>query len=320
EKEALELQIEEINLQIRNSQLKIQATEENIQTMKGHLAELIRTLYRSDQQHVMLALLVTNDSLSDYLSKIQNLQNIQSNVLEGLDDLGALKIALISEQEELDQHKEEISELNTELETKKLALEGQKAVKFSLIDETKGQESKYQQLLQELRGEQERINSDIVSLEKVAREKLNRQLKQGEKDLGSGPIIWPVPGREITAYFHDPDYPYRNIFEHPALDIRSPQGSSVHAAQSGYVARAKDGGTGYSYIMLIHDNGLSTVYGHVSAIHVTEGSFVTQGQVIGLSGGKPGTPGAGRLTTGPHIHFEVRLNGIPVNPLNYLPQ
>ncbi len=133
-------------------------------------------------------------------------------------------------------------------------------------------------------------------------------------------VLWPVsPARGITAFFGDSGYKSRFGVAHRAVDIRLPQGSRVMAAAPGLVYKAKNNGYGYSYITIAHPGGLATVYGHISGILVKEGDVVRAGDLIGLSGGIPGTKGAGYMTTGAHLHFEVADHGENKDPLDFLP-
>jgi murein DD-endopeptidase MepM/ murein hydrolase activator NlpD len=140
-----------------------------------------------------------------------------------------------------------------------------------------------------------------------------------DKAGGSSVMSWPVDPtyRGISTTFHDPTYPFRHLFEHSGIDIPQQQGSDVTAAAPGYVAWTRTGSMYGNYIMVIHSNGLATLYAHLSKVLVKQDDFVGRGDVIARSGGQPGAPGAG-LSTGPHLHFEVRKDGIPVDPMGYL--
>jgi murein DD-endopeptidase MepM/ murein hydrolase activator NlpD len=253
------------------------------------------------------------------MNQVKYLEDMNTSIKDSMENLKELKRLLDRNKVELEKKNQDLAKLKEELQTKKDALEAEKESKLNIIAQLSSSENEYQRLLEQSRKEQQSAAYEIAEMEKKARDKL-ASLKNSKIELNDNGLIWPVVKNTVTAYFHDPEYPFKAIFEHPAIDIRAAQGSTLRAAASGYVARVKDGGaTGYSYIMLIHANGLSTVYGHVSKFSVKEDDYVAQGQIIGKTGGLPGTPGAGRLTTGPHLHFEVRLNGIPVDPLNYLP-
>ena len=315
--QSAEIEIDKVSLEISKTNISIKNKTEEIAKEKEKIEKVIQLLYKEGNTD-MLQILLLNNSLSDFLTQIKYLENVNQAVKDSLDNLIILKEKLEEDQVDLAKKNEEAIKLKDTLKEKKLALIAEQEGKETLLVQVNSSESEYQRLLRQSKAEQQEAAAEIASMEKLIRAKL--AALQGKKlEFNENGLIWPVPKNTITAYFHDPDYPYRHIFEHPAIDIRAGQATPLKAAASGYVARAKDAGMGYSYIMIVHGDGLSTVYGHVSKIYVHDDDYVVQGQTIGLSGGMPGTPGAGRLTTGPHLHFEVRKDGIPVNPLNYLP-
>lgn len=319
--EGTRLEMEQTELELRSLELEIANKDQQIDQAQGRLSKLIKTIDQQGSKNP-LEIILMNDSFSDFLNDIEYLNNISSAVRDELEDLKDLKTSLEEQRQILNHKREQLTELQQVLADKKDNLDQEKQTKNFILEQTQLSESQYQALLADAKKEQEQASAEISKLEKTVRQKLAQleasrpKSSQGES---SNVLIWPVPKNRINAYFHDPDYPFRNVFEHPAIDIRAGQGTPIMAAADGYIAAAKNAGMGYSYIMIVHDNGLATVYGHVSKIVVKEEDYVTAGQLIGYSGGTPGTPGAGKMTTGPHLHFEVRLNGIPVDPLPYLP-
>jgi len=313
-----QLQIDKSKLEIESLELQVSKEEKEINSQKKNIIEYIRLINKNDQKSY-LEILILNESFSEFFNQINYIEEIQNNIKKTVDHLQFLKTTLEIQKADKERKQQELEDLKQELEQKKIKLEADLKAKEILLIETKSSEIEFERLLVESKQRQNQIDTEILNLEERVKDRI-AQLRTGSSSPRSTLVYWPTPAPHyITAYFHDPDYPYRYVFEHPAIDIRAQQGTPLKSPADGYVARAKDAGYGYSYITLIHDNGISTVFGHVSAIYVEEDTFVKAGEVIGLSGGMPGTPGAGRLTTGPHLHFEVRLNGIPVNPLEYLP-
>ena len=150
-----------------------------------------------------------------------------------------------------------------------------------------------------------------------------RALKREEKEVSPQEEFafeWPVtPLKGLSATFHDVGYKKRFGMEHYAIDIPTPQGSPVFASAEGEVLEVRDQGMGYSTVSVQHEGDFVTLYGHVSEILVREGDHVSAGERIALSGGRPGSKGAGLLTTGPHLHLEIYAYGQPIDPLYYLP-
>lgn len=316
--DATELEIDKTNLEIKKTTLDIQDKDDQINQEKEHIATILRLMYKQDQVST-LEILLLNNSLADFINEVQYLENTNEEIANSVAILKDDKDKLEENKRTLVAKENELNTLKTTLEEQKSVLAQQQEDKSFILEETKQSEKKYQYLLAAARKEQEQTSAEISNLEKSVRDKLSK-LKDNP-DLNYSGLIWPSGQNYITTTFHDPDYPFRRALgEHSGVDIRATYGTTLKAAADGYVARVKfDGTKNYAYIMIVHGDGLSTVYGHVSAVSVKADDYVAQGQVIGRTGGYPGSPGSGPFCTGPHLHFEVRKNGIPVNPLEYLP-
>jgi len=164
-----------------------------------------------------------------------------------------------------------------------------------------------------LRRESARLARLIRKIERRRAAARRRAARAGRRsapprDRGSG-LSWPTSGPLTSSFGYrmHPIYRYRRL--HTGIDIGAPWGQSVHAAAGGVVTFAGQM-SGYGNIILISHGGLTTGYAHLSAIHVRSGRSVSRGTVVG----RIGSTGA---STGPHLHFETRINGTPVNPMRY---
>lgn len=314
--ELTENKIQAAQLQIEALELSISAKEATLDKQRKIITKMVQSI-NADKEKTYLEVLLTNNSFASFYDQLQYTLKVYQDVGQSAKVLRLIKEDLQAKRDQVSATKKTYEELKASLEEKRLKLKDQSSAKENLLLTTKSSELKYKTLLSSLKQQYQAVINEQRAYEEQVRKKLEQQNKLGDS---VGSFGWPLLSRTITAKFHDPDYPFRNVFEHSAIDLRASQGTPVRAAAAGYVARAKTCSlsTCYAYVLIVHTGNLSTLYGHLSRIDVAADQFVNKGDIIGLSGGKPGTVGAGPFVTGPHLHFEVRLNGIPVDPLGYL--
>lgn len=332
---------------------QIEANEVALQYQKDQLKDYIRVIYQEENAMFSIGddgdvdafkLLLTDGSVGENLRELDYFDVLNEAGQQMVDRLDQLEKSLKDKQADVEQKKEKLEKLQDELTKEKDQLQLQKQSKEQILKITLGQEEIFRQLIEQNIAQQEQMVNDIKNLgnalsfleNKIAEEGADFDIEKYKSildyktqalytfqistlGLDGGEFMWPVePYKGISAYFRDPRYVGTFGVQHNAIDIPQYQGSAVRAADDGVVYVARDNGYGYSYIILAHAGGFMSVYGHVSSILVSAGQTVTKGSIIALSGGMPGTKGAGYMTTGPHLHFETLNNGQYVDPLNYL--
>lgn len=241
------------------------------------------------------------------------LSKVQAQLITELREGLKAQQSLFGVQDKLTSVKSAVELMAAQLRGEEQSLREQLAFQQVLLFEKKNEQGFFSKRLTEAREEERVIQHRIAELASGTDYLMFSTLPEEA-------FIWPViPGLGISTKFLDSDYETRFGIPHPGIDIPTDQLTPVRAALSGKVIKAVSGSVGtYSYLQLAHRDGFSTVYGHLYELRVQEGDDIQKGDILALSGGAIGTKGAGKLSTGPHLHFEMYRYGKAVNPELYL--
>ncbi|MEA3305098.1 MAG: peptidoglycan DD-metalloendopeptidase family protein [Patescibacteria group bacterium] len=332
EKHGLESSISAIDQQVVLVQENISDIQEvidqeniKLQKQKTVLEQIMRHLYGQGNLSIVEVLL-KNNTFGEALRETKNFTLLEHEAQKVFRLIRETERVLQDHRDQLATKEKQLVMYIGELEEEKQELEEVIEGERKLLAITYGKEAKYTQLLVQAKRAQKELKEEMESME-ISFDQLKQQLDSEQAKLLSKKsfqaedlqFIWPVSAnRGLTAYFHQQSYRARWGFTHNAIDIKAYQGTQVVAPSYGYVYAVKDNGYGYSSLVIAHSNRVFTVYGHMSGFNVKEGDIVQQGDLVGWSGGMPGTRGAGPYTTGPHMHFELWEDGKPVDPLTHM--
>jgi len=302
-------EIDSVSSEILILDKEIFSLEEKLAIDRESITQILREIQVKDGS-LTLELLFGSKTFSELFDEMQALEKVNSELSDTLSRTSSSKQLVLNNRTEQEAKRNRLDDLHEALLRSKELLGEEAYAKETLVTETQQDEAQFRSLLYELNQEQAYINSQIAQLQGDIEGKLI------QSDGGGAPVSglsWPVDSQyqRISATFHDPTYPFRHLFEHSGIDIPAPVGSNLHAAAPGYVAWTRTGRMYGNYVMVIHAGGIATLYAHLSSINVDPDQFVARGDIIGHTGNTG-------FSTGPHLHFEVRKDGIPVDPLGYI--
>ena len=328
--------IADLDRQIAEAKRREAILADRIEAERAQLRELARAIYVSPGS--VLVQVAEAQSLSDLITRIAdlNVAGARAGVIKNSlkSDLADLQEVREKEEAAREEQVKQRNKLNTEL-AELQALQAQEQASMEEL----------QQKIWETRSELARLNTQSTQLAQQVADWLQQQqdaiiaaamqavwtqvqLWAQSNNVGQIPtssghstqyrFIWPEPQAQISQpfgpspYWFEPPYGSYPHF-HTGIDLVEPFGSPVFAADDGVVAAVGNSGSGYGiFVVIVHAGGLDTLYGHLSTALVKVGQTVSQGTPVGLEGSTGNS-------TGPHLHFELRINQKPVNPAPYLP-
>ena len=269
---------------------------------KKVLEKRLVALYEAGETHY-LDVLLSSRNIREFVSNYYLISEIASYDNELLDNIEREKNSIESIQETLTAKRNNLNSIKLSKERTAVALENSKVLKSSYVEQLTEEEKETQKKIEEFQNEITAVENQIVAA---------TTLKVGQ-DYAGGELAWPAPGYStITSPFGMRLHPIFKVNRmHTGVDIGMNTGANIVAANDGVVTKALYSDSYGNMVMIDHGGGVCTVYGHGSQIIAQTGDTVKRGDVIMLAGSTG-------WSTGPHLHFEVRLNGECVDPLPYI--
>jgi murein DD-endopeptidase MepM/ murein hydrolase activator NlpD len=300
-----------IQEELRRTRLRLAQLRARLAEAKVALAGRLVELYKADKPDVVTVVLEA-DGFADLLERTEFMQRVSAQDARIVDRVREAKAQATATAKRLDRLEaraeevaaaieaqvEQVVQVKTELVGRRDSYASVRAEKAGMLAETRASRAELEGHVQALEREQSAVLAQL-------RGSSGGGGVAGPVRQGSGTLIWPANGPVSSGFG------MRWGRLHAGIDIPLPVGTGLRAAAAGRVVIAGWTGGYGNYTCIQHSGSLSTCYGHQSSIGVSVGQSVSQGQVIGASGNTGNS-------TGPHVHFEVRINGSPVDPLGYL--
>ena len=301
---ALDADIKEKESQIAEKQKSIEA---NIEQLK----QRVRAIYLLGESSQLEMILGAQDMV-DFLDKTELVRSISQHDQQVIQTLKTDMASIKTQKEQIEQNRQNVAQAKKELDSKNTELSGLLAESSRVLTELSANVVSTNSENNRLAAERKKVDAEIDRWYKEYYASIKDNNKNNQASGGyvsKGQFAWPVPGyTKITSYWGDGR-------GHKGIDIAGSgiYGKPIVAADNGRVILANHSGWGGGYGLcayIDHGGGYSTRYGHASKIIVSTGDVVKKGQVIGYVGSTGGS-------SGPHLHFEIRVNGVAQNPMKW---
>lgn len=295
--------IDKTNIDLAIKENDLAEINKELDSKEAILNNRVAAIYKN-RGSSFFEILFKSKSFIEFLSKLKLMNLLAAQDAKIIEDIKEKKNATLSIKQSIMELKKKQDEQKSNLEKLVTQAEQKKAEVTNILDQKKD-------LLSSARADKNALLA--MQAQQIAKEQEIQRILESLR-YGSAPngkLMWPVAGR-LTSGFGMRRHPiFGGMRMHTGIDLSAPNGTPVFAADGGQVLQAGyDSGYGNS-ILIYHGGGFATFYPHLSGFAISQGQMVKRGQLIGYVG----TTG---WTTGPHLHFEVRINGVPQNPLGYL--